>query len=157
MAKQESNDDLVASVRNLLAQETARETSANPVRQGDGPTLLLAAEQRVRNEDESVEASGGWARAELPEDYAEDADFEDDGPLPAAPATSTSLADLSEEPTEDPDLRNLVTEIVRQELAGELGERITRNVRKLVRREIARAMTGADADEPRSGNEKPRR
>ncbi len=157
MATQESSDDLVASVRNLLAQETARETSADPVRQGDGPTLLLAAEQRVRNEDESVAASGDWARAELPEDYAEDADFEDGGPLPAASATSSSLADLSEEPTEDPDLRNLVTEIVRQELAGELGERITRNVRKLVRREIARAMAGTDAGGPQTGNEKPRR
>lgn len=38
-------------------------------------------------------------------------------------------------------LRDLVGEIVRQELQGPLGERITRNVRKLVRREINRAMT----------------
>lgn len=38
-------------------------------------------------------------------------------------------------------LRELVTEIVRQELQGSLGERITRNVRKLVRREIQRALT----------------
>ncbi|UWQ20194.1 hypothetical protein [Jannaschia sp. W003] len=33
-------------------------------------------------------------------------------------------------------LRELVAEVVRQELAGALGERITRNVRKLVRREL---------------------
>ena len=37
-------------------------------------------------------------------------------------------------------LRDMVSEIVRQELQGELGERITRNVRKLVRREIHRAL-----------------
>ncbi|WP_120501805.1 hypothetical protein [Roseovarius sp. EL26] len=37
-------------------------------------------------------------------------------------------------------LRDIVTEIVRQELQGALGERITRNVRKLVRREIQRAL-----------------
>lgn len=37
-------------------------------------------------------------------------------------------------------LRDLVSEIVRQELQGELGERITRNVRKLVRREIQNAL-----------------
>ncbi len=37
-------------------------------------------------------------------------------------------------------LRDLVAEIIRQELQGPLGERITRNVRKLVRREIARAL-----------------
>ena len=43
-------------------------------------------------------------------------------------------------------LRDLVSEIVRQELQGSLGERITRNVRKLVRREIHRAMMGQDLD-----------
>lgn len=43
-------------------------------------------------------------------------------------------------------LRDLVSEIVRQELQGSLGERITRNVRKLVRREIQRAMMGHDFD-----------
>ncbi|NIZ61357.1 hypothetical protein DL239_10260 [Sedimentitalea sp. CY04] len=37
-------------------------------------------------------------------------------------------------------LRELVTDIVREELQGALGERITRNVRKLVRREIHRAL-----------------
>ncbi|MDQ2095582.1 hypothetical protein NOI20_15795 [Rhodobacteraceae bacterium 10Alg 79] len=43
-------------------------------------------------------------------------------------------------------LRELVAEIVRQELQGSLGERITRNVRKLVRREIHRALTARDMD-----------
>ncbi|THD75881.1 hypothetical protein E7681_05375 [Thalassobius vesicularis] len=38
-------------------------------------------------------------------------------------------------------LRALVAEVVRQELQGALGERITRNVRNLVRREIMRALT----------------
>ncbi|KKK89589.1 hypothetical protein LCGC14_2731560, partial [marine sediment metagenome] len=41
-------------------------------------------------------------------------------------------------------LRDLVSEIVRQELQGALGERITRNVRKLVRREIMRAISIRD-------------
>ncbi len=82
-------------------------------------------------------------------------------PAPAAPlsAAGASFAadagegtsgapernDLSPEPVQDslPDsemLRALVAEIVRQELKGELGQRITRNVRKLVRREIYRAL-----------------
>lgn len=38
-------------------------------------------------------------------------------------------------------LRQMVHDIVRQELQGVLGERITRNVRKLVRREIQRAFS----------------
>ena len=41
-------------------------------------------------------------------------------------------------------LRDIVSEIVRSELQGELGERITRNVRKLVRREIHRAIMTRD-------------
>ena len=43
-------------------------------------------------------------------------------------------------------LRDMVAEIVRQELQGPLGERITRNVRKLVRREIYRAMAANELD-----------
>jgi cell pole-organizing protein PopZ len=43
-------------------------------------------------------------------------------------------------------LRDMVSEIVRQELQGALGERITRNVRKLVRREIHRALASQDMD-----------
>ena len=43
-------------------------------------------------------------------------------------------------------LRDMVSEIVRQELRGPLGERITRNVRKLVRREIYRALAANELD-----------
>lgn len=43
-------------------------------------------------------------------------------------------------------LREMVSEIVRQELQGALGERITRNVRKLVRREIHRALASQDLE-----------
>ena len=42
---------------------------------------------------------------------------------------------------EDADLRAMIVDVVRQELQGEMGERITRNVRKLVRREINNALT----------------
>lgn len=45
-------------------------------------------------------------------------------------------------------LRALVTEVVREvvraELQGELGERVTRNLRKLVRREVFRVLDGRD-------------
>ena len=43
-------------------------------------------------------------------------------------------------------LKELVADIVRQELQGALGERITRNVRKLVRREIQRALAAQNMD-----------
>ena len=41
-------------------------------------------------------------------------------------------------------LRDIVAKLIREELQGELGERITRNVRKLVRREILRAMASRE-------------
>jgi len=50
------------------------------------------------------------------------------------------LADFDESVIDEDALRDLVAEIVREELTGDLGERITRNVRKLVRREIHRAL-----------------
>ncbi len=43
-------------------------------------------------------------------------------------------------------LRDIVADILREEMSGALGERITRNVRKLVRREIHRAMMTQDFD-----------
>ena len=43
-------------------------------------------------------------------------------------------------------LRELVIEIIRQELQGALGERITRNVRKLVRAEIHRSLASREFD-----------
>lgn len=43
-------------------------------------------------------------------------------------------------------LRDIVRDILRDELQGALGERITRNVRKLVRTEIARALASRSLD-----------
>jgi len=43
-------------------------------------------------------------------------------------------------------LREMVAEVVREELTGPMGERITRNVRKLVRREIYRILSSQDFD-----------
>lgn len=66
--------------------------------------------------------------------YAPEAD---DDPAPQGEPEYTGTDILVDEAM----LRELVSEIVRQELQGPLGERITRNVRKLVRREIMRALT----------------
>lgn len=65
---------------------------------------------------------------------------EDDGRR-AAPGTDFDFDDAV---IDEDSLRDMVAEIVRQELQGTLGERITRNVRKLVRREIHRALTSQD-------------
>lgn len=65
-----------------------------------------------------------------------------------AAATATPESDLFEEADsaflDEESLRDVVREIIRQELQGTLGERITRNVRKLVRAEINRALASRD-------------
>lgn len=93
-----------------------------------------------------------------PDAYLDEDVFED---APAASAAPDSLeredapgrADAeggtwySDDAVLDEDaLRDMVSEIVRQELQGALGERITRNVRKLVRREIHRALMSQGID-----------
>ena len=58
-------------------------------------------------------------------------------------ATETAAASLDALP-DDEAMRLLVARLIREELAGDLGERITRNMRKLVRREIKRALSSKD-------------
>jgi hypothetical protein len=60
----------------------------------------------------------------------------------AEEAISAAVLDVLDED----DLRPIVARMIREELQGELGERITRNVRKLVRREILRALAARDAE-----------
>lgn len=56
------------------------------------------------------------------------------------------LLDDADDPYDSEALRDMVREIIREELQGTLGERITRNVRKLVRAEVNRALTARDFD-----------
>ncbi|MHA6263743.1 hypothetical protein ACXYMO_11115 [Arenibacterium sp. CAU 1754] len=64
---------------------------------------------------------------------------------PEAEDTTDALT-LDDSLMDEETLRELVADIVRQELQGALGERITRNVRKLVRREIHRALSTQELD-----------
>lgn len=78
-------------------------------------------------------------------------------PAPAAPTETGTPAmdvvdgdgfddddDLFETVIDEATLRILVAQIVREELQGQLGERITLQVRKLVRSEIAKALDSRD-------------
>lgn len=69
----------------------------------------------------------------------------EEGPASQSPPHASPMSD-DDMIYEENLLRDLVRDIIREELQGELGERITRNVRKLVRAEIARAMALRDFD-----------
>ena len=106
----------------------------------EGDAMAADAEDTAAPADfvfaSSRDAAGHQDAAGHPADYeaAEDGDI-------AASIFRDEDTILDEE-----SLRELVAEIVRQELQGALGERITRNVRKLVRREIHRALTSHELE-----------
>ncbi len=125
----------------------------------------LRAETAEPDETPDMWNDGHHDSADTPRDYAEDADFEvpdehhvvdqsvetgldaTSGRTEMAEADGASiLSDLSRTPVDDEALRDLIAEVVRQELSGELGERITRNVRKLVRREIRQMLASEEFD-----------
>lgn len=88
-------------------------------------------EHEALAEDETLETGDPFAGGAVEEDD------------PFAPEAGES-ADPEGLALDEQVLRDMVAEIVRQELQGALGERITRNVRKLVRREIQRALQSQD-------------
>lgn len=136
---------------------------------------IAELEAAVEDTAEDWEPDGSEDEAEAPQtvvfEHASWAPPEDDSP-DAEVSDAEVISDASPEPTpfrEMPDepptndaifdeddsdeavideeaLREMVSRLVREELQGTVGERITRNVRRLVRREIQRAMTLKDFD-----------
>ena len=96
--------------------------------------------------DDPVEFDADWADLAEAEviaglsaqtaDLGADTDIDTDSDAKAGP--SLFAQDMHFDETV---LRDLVRDLIRQELQGALGERITRNVRKLVRVEVARALS----------------
>lgn len=64
----------------------------------------------------------------------------------AVPASEQDAVQHREVTADEEALREMIAEVVQQELKGALGERITRNVRKMVRREIYRALAAQELE-----------
>lgn len=141
-------DDAAAAEIPDVKFETTRELPASEDWQEEEPA---EAEQVAEWQDEPADT----VAMDAPEDDEIDESIEepeaveafayqvDEGPDPDL----EELAELDDDDgsiLDEEALRELVADIVRQELQGALGERITRNVRKLVRREIHRALTGQE-------------
>jgi hypothetical protein len=99
------------------------------------------AETAFQQPAESVEEPADFTDAEAKSDF-EAADT----PAHENEAGSAPEADAADTLIDEDALRELVAAVLREELQGPLGERITRNVRKLVRREIHRALAVRDLD-----------
>ena len=78
------------------------------------------------------------AQAEAPD---LNADAPDTSPHLDAPAPEDFGDDDDRMPLDEAFIREIVRDVLREELQGAMGERVTRNLRKLIRAEIARALT----------------
>ena len=126
--------DKVAALETLIQRRQDRwepdDTGADEYAGTDAPTMTW--------EDATpdlVELTA--AEPDAPEDDLQNGDV--NGDAHQDDAVTFDEAELDEET-----LREIVSDIVREELQGALGERITRNVRKLVRREIHRVLASRD-------------
>ncbi|MDT8328668.1 MAG: hypothetical protein RQ750_15005 [Roseovarius sp.] len=113
-----------------------------PLSWGDAQDRAEEIEEEELSADPDWEDADEVASARHEQSWSEDV-------LPVPPVEEWGDNDglsLDDAVLDEEALRDMVSEIVRQELQGALGERITRNVRKLVRREIHRALTSQDMD-----------
>jgi len=116
--------------------EAVAEAAPEPVPESVLPTTDTTAVEDITfalPETEDAAFDRALARAAMAEDEASDEAADDVGDF--------DVEDDVEEDVFDEDmLRALVAQIVREELHGQLGERVTQQVRKLVRSEIAKAL-----------------
>lgn len=110
--------DVLASIRQLVTAETAARVSKRDEAAGLEGVLILTPEMRV---------DAGRENARSGEILSEGID--------ASGLPGHGAPILDEEA-----LRAVINAIVREELQGELGDRISRNLRKLIRREIGQIL-----------------
>lgn len=121
--------------------EEETETAATAAPDRTLPEWTSSTTRAARDPQPDRTETAAPEEAQTPPDTGQPDTARPDAAADAAPGLSLDESILDEE-----SLRDLVAEIVREELQGALGERITRNVRKLVRREIHRALTSQDFD-----------
>jgi hypothetical protein len=165
-AAEPGEDDLTDRAGRAEAEETpaddrptelAASADAEPEPEAAAPadgslgSRTASLESKIAELEAMVGMSGGdWepdggesaapSESSLSREWDEAAEPDEDSGSPAAAGVENDRLEFEETVLDEEMLRDMVAEIVRAELQGELGERITRNVRKLVRREIHRAL-----------------
>lgn len=98
---------------------------------------VVAAEIVEGEEIQSAPTVIATVSTEMPESLPTEA-----APVAAAPAMAADLVDPAEDAADDEEttIRELIREMVQEELHGELGQRFSRNLRAVIRREVAAAI-----------------
>ena len=122
-----------------LDQELA-ELSGNDIEEAEDTPQETPVFSRVNRAEERVAELGAQIDAATGDDALED-HIEDLGHRAALFGYGDDESVLDEE-----GLREIISQVVREELQGVLGQRITRNVRKMVRREIRMTLAAEDLE-----------
>ncbi len=134
-------DDVLASIRKLVSDEAQIRSSEADRKEEQAAELadplMLTTDQKVTSDEKVppllLEVPANEETKTPDEMSATDPADERGQQSEAQPSND---AELSAPFHDEIALRALISEIIREELQGEMGTRITRNVRKLIRREI---------------------
>ncbi|NDV97685.1 hypothetical protein [Salipiger sp. PrR002] len=133
--------------------EVPKPSARRPVKILRNPVWQRSQSNLRREAEELAAAPSAEAPAPEPEEAAAPAQVEAEvasAPEPVQePVTEPQKADEGGDllaALDQETLRKLVAEVVREELQGAIGERVSRNLRKLVRNEIQRIAMSADVD-----------
>jgi hypothetical protein len=107
---------------------------------GAGPVASATVQEDTADEEAALEGAVAAGVASTLAEVDEGAEMDRDR------ADGVDLGADEEGFLDEETLRRIVAEVVREELQGALGERITRNVRKLVRREIRLVLAADELD-----------
>lgn len=113
----ESLAEVLASIRALVSAETGARLGGAP----GGDVILLTPEMRIDPPAPPPARAG---------------ELLSDGLVEARPRAGAPILD-------EVALRQAINDIIREELQGELGDRISRNMRRMIRREVAQMLDDA--------------
>ncbi|MGY6695124.1 MAG: hypothetical protein ACXIUW_03715 [Roseinatronobacter sp.] len=128
-------EDAASVLRRVLTREGAMMPDTTPSG-AKMPPLLLTPALRVDPTPDRAERTVDAAIRKQP---GENAALHRDEGLPGTDLAPTTT-DIPEQIIDEAMLYALVGDIVREELRGEMGEKLTHNIRKLVRAELAREL-----------------
>lgn len=162
-----NGDDVLTLIRRLVIEpplvlEHPVDSNATPP--DPAPLLVLTPALRVEEDELEATSDGGAGRSPQIEPLLLVEPILSDPSQDMSDAASAAiLADLPESGNAEPmgaallekaahlgvdpaELRDVLRDLIREELAGPLGARMTRNIRKLVRAEIARELAMRELD-----------
>lgn len=141
------SDKLVLTPDHRVVEQAAELILTNPVLVPNQTWEETSIDDRVlRLENAVAVAARNWPSApeeviEEPSEDVSEAPLELTSPLVPVEVKPNGLpAEL----VDSPELRDMIAEILRDELKGEVGDKLSQSLRKVVRREIARALMDRD-------------